>query len=189
MFERYPDVIKFLTPQHPKTSVAPTERAVVGYMDSGWWGQRKIDGRRAQIHVEGGKVELWTRQGTRHTWEVPEQVKVELRRYCGDRRYTVLDGEWADGRIYLFDILRDDQVLLNQLNYRDRYERLLLPFISPVVQLLPILKTTKQCLAELRRDDPLVEGLVFRDPGARGWFDGAIVRCRRKGTKWSLTST
>ena len=188
MFER-PEMTRFLTPQHPKTSLAPTEKTVARYLADGWWGQRKVNGRRAQVHVEGELVQLWTRQGTVHTTVATEQLRDELRRYVGGRTYTVLDGEWLQGKLYLFDILRSDGRLLNNLNYRDRYELLKEPFISPVIQVLPVYRTARQCWQELQSKDPGGEGLVFRDPRARGWFDGAIVRCRREGALWSLTST
>jgi len=131
-----------------------------------------------QLHVAtGGVVTAYTRQGSRHTTPLPQNVIDRIREHL---KPGVYDGEWLRGRdrIYLFDVLYWDKSSLTNLNYTERY--ILLPnLVTPELVTLPLLKTLTACQRILQQPEDEIEGLVFRLPTARGWPDSAIIRCRR----------
>ena len=174
--------MKFLRPQHPKGMLAPRLDAVERMIAAGLYGQRKVHGHRAQIHIEpDGNVVAFTRQGHLHTSALPEKV-VAFLATCADSAPIVLDGEWQkhEGRIYLFDVLATQGRVLDREGHADRFARIAV-FESPWTPALPCLRTAADCWAILTDSDPMTEGLVFRNPATPGFADTAIVRCRKSG--------
>jgi ATP-dependent DNA ligase len=177
---------KHIRPIHPKTEIAPTRDAIQRILDRGWWGQIKIHGHRAQIHIPGpdaGELVVFNRQGQPHRKVLPpETLREVMRIFAPKKAWNVIDAEWlkADDRLFVFDFLKHDDQLLDAETYGERYARLPRAFISPKVLVLPALKTLDQCLAVLADPAPHVEGLIFRSPETRGFVDSGIVRCRKK---------
>lgn len=177
---------RFIRPIHPKAAVAPQREAIKRLLAAGWWGQEKIDGHRAQIHVpslDSDAVVVFNRQGQTHRKALPPHVAAEvLRLFRPARGWSALDAEWlkADDRLFVFDYLRREDTLLDDLSYAERYALLPRVYASPMIATLAPLKTVEQCLAVLAEPSPHVEGLVFRSPTTRGFPDTAIVRCRRR---------
>ena len=177
---------RFIRAMHPKTDIKPDRADVAKVLKAGWWGQLKIHGHRAQIHVPSdphADVEAYNREGQRHAKALPPSVVAEIRRLFQPRLgWTVIDCEWLKGsdRVFVFDLLRDGGELLEDHTYAERYERLPRVYSSAHVETLGLLKTLPSCLEALESPVLHVEGLVFRAPFIRGFIDSAIVRCRRR---------
>lgn len=175
----------FIEPQHPKGELPATQESVEKYIRWGWWGQKKINGYRCQIHIcNKGKVSYFTRQGSLHTRKVPEILTEQLVRHLTpEKGFNVLDAEWQRQQesIYLFDVLQLEGQLLSALTYAERYQKLRkeLFFIEPNIKFLPVYKSVRQCMQVLNKDEEWVEGLVFKLPHNRGWKNDAIQRCRK----------
>lgn len=177
---------KHIRPIHPKTEIAPTRDAILKILERGWWGQVKIHGHRAQIHIPRDEHEdlvIFNRQGQPHKKVLPPDVTAEVRRiFSPESGWNALDAEWlkADDRLFVFDLLKQDDQNLDAMTYAERFALLPRAFISPKIVILPALKTIDQCLAVLNDPTPHVEGLIFRAPATRGFVDSGIVRCRKK---------
>jgi ATP-dependent DNA ligase len=175
----------FIQAPHPKTAISPTRAAIKTVLEAGWWGQVKIHGHRAQIHIPSDPslpVVNYTRHGSQHKVILPEQIALELRRLLAPvEGYSAIDAEWVkdEKRILLFDYLKRNGRVLSSLTYAQRYEFLPRVYRSSCIETMPVLKTLDDCLAVLASDNPLVEGLVFKSPATVGFRDSAIVRCRR----------
>lgn len=177
---------KHIRPIHPKTEIAPSRDAIQRILDRGWWGQVKIHGHRAQIHIpapHAGETVVFNRQGQPHRKVLPpETLREVIRIFAPQTGWNVVDAEWlkSDDRLFVFDFLKHEDQLLDARTYGERYALLPRAFISPKVLVLPALKTLDQCLAVLADPAPHVEGLIFRSPETRGFVDSGIVRCRKK---------
>lgn len=176
----------FIRSMHPKTQIKPEESAMRRILDQGWWAQMKIHGHRAQIHLASSNGEptliAYTRKGSLHTKEVPEELKGEIFRLFSPKEgWSAIDCEWvkSQGKLYLFDYLKKDGHVLRSLNYRERYEMLPQVYQSDLIETLPVYKSVRQCLEVLFSPNPLVEGLVFKSTHSPGFSDTAIVRCRK----------
>src|SRR5690606_26431764 len=96
----------------PKTEIRPQPDAIARILKSGWVGQTKIHGHRAQIHInanESIKPVVFNRQGRVHKKALPNVLIDELRRLLPVKEgWTVVDCEWlkATDQLYLFDILK-----------------------------------------------------------------------------------
>jgi ATP-dependent DNA ligase len=178
----------FLRAMHPKTEISPTPAAVEKILRSGWVGQIKIHGHRAQIHLPAdAKQEMiaYNRQGRRHAKLLPPNIVKELRRlFDVQEGWTVLDCEWVkpEDKLYIFDILKRNGENLRRLTYSERYELLPRSYISPHIQTLPLLKTVDKCMQVLHSQEEHIEGLVFKSPTTKGFEDTSIVRCRKRPT-------
>ncbi len=176
---------KFIRAMHPKTEIKPQRAAIENVLKAGWWGQLKIHGHRAQIHIPShpsAELDAYNRQGRIHAKLLPPALAAELRRlFQPARGVTVIDCEWLKGedRLFVFDMLRHAGDLLEDSTYAERYELLPRVYASPHIETLGVLKTVPSCLAVLETVQPHIEGLVFRAPFVRGFLDTAIVRCRR----------
>lgn len=171
---------------HPKSAIPPTRIAIKRVLDLGWWGQVKIHGHRAQIHLSADENALpivYTRQGERHKKTLPQAIVLELKRlFAPVGGWTVIDAEWhkPSDKLYIFDILKHNGRLLDTYTFADRYELLPRVYTSPMVETLPLLKSVEQCLSVLESADERVEGLVFKSPLTEGFLDTGIVRCLKR---------
>lgn len=176
----------FIKAMHPKTEISSTPASIEKILRSGWVGQMKVHGHRAQIHISAdSKIEpiVYNRQGRPHKKLLPPEIAQELRRILKlNKDWTVIDSEWLkpEEKLFIFDILKQDGKLLRSLSYADRYERLPRSYISPFVKTLPLLTTSAKCIEVLARTEPYIEGLVFKALNAKGFEDTSIVRCRKR---------
>ena len=175
----------FLRPMHPKTEIRPRVDAIQRVLDAGWVGQLKIHGHRAQIHISADPQEpvtLYNRQGQVHKKDISPLMLSELRRVFGPTSgWNVLDGEWLkpEERIYVFDFIKQENLLLNRLNFQERWHKLPRAYLSPCLQTLPYLTTLAQCLEALALPSENIEGLVFKSL-TPGFEDTSIIRCRKE---------
>lgn len=174
----------FIKAMHPKTEVSPTLPSVQKLLKSGWVGQMKIHGHRAQIHLnEGEDPIVYNRQGKPHKKLLPPEIAEELFRILDLKRgWTVLDAEWLkpENKLFIFDILKSNDELLRKFTYEERYKLLPRSYISPYIQTLPVLTTVEKCMAVLETTEEYIEGLVFKSLKTKGFEDTSIVRCRKK---------
>lgn len=176
----------FIRAMHPKTEISPTLPAVTKILKAGWVGQMKIHGHRAQIHISADpkeKVVAYNRQGREHKMLLPDKIAGELRRIFEPKSgWTVIDAEWLkpEGKLFVFDLLKQNDQLLRKLSYGERFALLPRSYISPCVKTLPILSTPEKCMAVLATPDEYIEGLVFKSLNTKGFSDTAIVRCRKR---------
>lgn len=177
---------KHIRPIHPKTEIAPTRAAVENILSLCWWGQTKIHGHRAQIHIPSrldADLVVFNRMGQPHRKILPPDVVQEVFRIFRPKSgWNVIDAEWlkADDRLFVFDFLKREDRMLDSYSYGDRYELLPRVYSSPKIVTLPPLKTVDQCMAVLADPTDYVEGLVFRSPATIGFVDSGIVRCRKR---------
>ncbi len=176
----------FIKAMHPKTEISPTPAAVEKMLKAGWVGQIKIHGHRAQIHLPADSNEapiVYNRMGRPHKKLLPDKIVAELRRLIPVKKdWTVIDAEWLkpEDKIYIFDILKSNGLLLRGLTYLERSQLLPKLYISPYLQTLPHLTTSTKCLEVLASTDANVEGLVFKSRDSKGFEDTSIVRCRKR---------
>jgi hypothetical protein len=175
----------YIRAMHPKTEIRPDRAAIKRVLDMGWAGQLKIHGHRAQFHVSANPEEevlAYNRQGVFHRKEVPEDLASELRRlFLPTKGWSVVDAEWLKGenKVYVFDYLKKDGVILKGRTYQERYDMLPRAYISPIIETLPLYKTVEKCMEALDRDDERIEGLVFKALETPGFNDTSIIRCRK----------
>jgi hypothetical protein len=175
----------FIRAMHPKTEIRPDTLVIRRILQSGWVGQIKIHGHRAQIHISADPDEpilVYNRQGQLHKQELSPKMEKELRRiFAPEREWTVLDAEWLkpEQKIFVFDVLKQDGRSLSRLTYLERYKLLPRNFISPVVSVLGLIDDVDRCLEVLSDADPKVEGLVFKAKSTSGFRDSSIIRCRK----------
>lgn len=155
-------------------------------LDSGWAGQLKVHGHRAQIHVPASssqKILVFNRQGNPHKKALPAAAALELRRlFQPAKGWNVVDGEWLKEKdhFFIFDFLKQDDRLLSDLTYSERHALLPRAFLSPHIKVLPLLRALEDCVGTLERLPAHAEGLVFKSLVSPGFEDTAIVRCRVK---------
>ncbi len=175
---------RFIKPIHPKTMIAPEEGMIRKVMASGWWGQPKIHGHRAQIHIpsDDSPCLAFNRHGKFHKESLPAEIQDELRRvFRPSSDWNVIDAEWIKPQkmLYVFDFLKHEGKVLDDHSFSERYELIPKFFLSPHMTTLPVFKTPERCLSYLESDlSEIVEGLVFRAAFSRGFSDHTIVRCR-----------
>lgn len=177
---------RFIKPIHPKASIAPTPEAIKNILKAGWWGQVKIHGHRAQIHLpakDHHEIVVFNRQGQLHQKKLPEKLAFELMRVFKPKKdWNVIDGEWlkATDQLFIFDALKWEGRLLDRLSYQERFSILPRVFGISDIQVLSPLRTVEACLQVLYDVNPVIEGLVFKSPTTKGFSDTAVVRCRRQ---------
>ena len=176
----------YIKAMHPKTEISPTRAAVEKILRAGWVGQVKIHGHRAQIHISADLTEdpiVYNRQGRPHKMLLPNEITTELRRILDlEDGWTVIDAEWIkpESKLYIFDVLKQDDQLLRRLSYAERFALLPKSFISPYIKTLPLLTNTEKCMDVLASREEHIEGLVFKSLSSKGFEDTSIVRCRKK---------
>jgi len=177
---------RFIPAPHPKTEIRPTREAIERVLGSGWVGQMKVHGHRAQIHLNADPSTAplaFTRQGTLHKLELSREIGAELRRILPlHNGWSAIDAEWIKPRkqLYLFDYLKKDGIELDMLTYPQRYALFPRDFLSPHITLLPLLPTLEKCLAVLGQEGEHVEGLVFKSLNSPGFSDTSVLRCRKR---------
>ena len=176
----------FIKAMHPKSEIKAHKDAIERILQQGWWGQPKIHGHRAQIHLASDTqpdVLVYTRKGGLHKKPMPAAMANELYRLLGPQKgYTVLDAEWVKktDKLYLFDILKREGQLLQGYTYAERYAILPQVYKSELIETLPVIKTAAKCLKLLASNDPMIEGLVFKSSTSKGFSDTSVIRCRKK---------
>ena len=175
---------QFIRPIHPKTEIRPQADVIARILKSGWVGQTKIDGHRAQVHIHADasiKPVAFNRQGQEHKKVFPDALATELRRILPiNSGWTVIDCEWlkATDHLYLFDIIKLNDQLLKTMTYAERYSMLPQIYKSELVETLGLYKTTAKCMEVLESAGEHIEGLVFRALNSKGFSDTSIIRCR-----------
>lgn len=175
---------RFIRPIHPKTQIAPEEPAIRKVMALGWWGQPKIHGHRAQIHIpsDHSPCIVYNRQGNIHKERLTAAMESELKRIFAPKSdWNVIDAEWMkpEEKIYVFDFLKHEGTILDDLTFAERYELIPKLYVSPHISTVPVFKTPEKCVEYLSSALPaFIEGLVFRASLSRGFSDNTIVRCR-----------
>ena len=175
----------FIKPMHPKTMIAPERNAIQKVIAAGWWGQPKVHGHRAQIHIPADKsleCKVYNRQGRLHKERLSSGLESELRRiFTPKKDWNCIDAEWLkpQEKIFVFDFLKYEGALLDESSFAERYELIPKLYLSPHLSTLPVFKTTDACMNYLSSPLPdYIEGLVFRAANTKGFSDSAIVRCR-----------
>jgi hypothetical protein len=174
----------FIRPMHPKTEIRADRAAMEKVLNAGWVGQLKIHGHRAQIHISSNlEIEplAYNRQGQLHKLDLSKDIIKELRRlFLPSQGWNVIDAEWLkpEGKLFVFDYIKKDGELLNNLNYGDRFKLLPRAYISPSISTLPVITDITKCLDILKAPPANCEGLVFKSTSTRGFEDTSIVRCR-----------
>lgn len=87
-------------------SPEPTAAAILQRLQAPVWLEEKYDGIRCQLHKQGVRVELYSRDLNRMTDQFPDLVRGAARQLQGD---CILDGEllaWRDGRALPFSELQ-----------------------------------------------------------------------------------
>jgi hypothetical protein len=177
---------KFIRPMHPKSEIKADAPSVHKVLAAGWVGQMKVHGHRAQIHIPADaskRIVVFNRQGNEHKKALSEKILRELRRlFSPAKGWNVIDAEWLkdEEKIFVFDIIKHEGVLLQRLSFPERWKLLPRAYISPVFSTLPLLDTPEKCLKLLNRPPEHCEGLVFKSLSRRGFADSSIVRCRLK---------
>lgn len=100
--------------------------------------------------------------------------------FFGRPEENVFVGEWhqKSNMMYLFDILMLSGTPLDSRTYSERFDTLMSFYrILPNVKFLGVISTEEECMEVICGNDPIVEGLVFKNQNASGWGDGSIVRC------------
>ncbi len=177
---------KHIRPIHPKTEIAPNRGAIEQILSLGWWGQTKIHGHRAQVHIPSDpqqELVFFNRMGQRHSKVLASDVSDELSRIFRPKSgWNVIDAEWlkSEDRFFVFDLLKREDKILDSLSYGERYALLPRVYVSPKIVTLPPLKTIDQCMAVLADPSAHIEGLIFRSVATTGFLDNGIVRCRKR---------
>ena len=92
----------FHPPQFMLASPEPSAASILGRLSPPVWLEEKYDGIRCQLHKQGERVELYSRDLHRITGQFPELVRAARRELPAD---CILDGEllaWRDGRALPF---------------------------------------------------------------------------------------
>jgi len=176
---------RYIRAMHPKTEIRSDRATIEKVLSSGWVGQLKIHGHRAQIHLPSDSdqpVIAYNRQGEAHKKLLPPEIIAELNRlFRPAHGWSVIDAEWIKpkNKLFIFDFLKKEDELLSHLNYAERHRLLPREYLSPYLSTLPLLNTIEKCLQALAKPDPHLEGLVFKSLNTPGFSDTSIVRCRR----------
>ncbi len=179
----------YIKAMHPKTEISPTLSSVQKILKSGWVGQMKVHGHRAQIHLSADLDQepvVYNRQGQPHKKLLPDEMLGELRRvFHLEKGWTVIDAEWIKplDKLYLFDVLKSNDEILRRLSYGERWKFLPRSYLSPHLQTLPFLTTVEKCMEILEGpDEDHIEGLVFKSLTSSGFEDTSIIRCRKRSS-------
>jgi ATP-dependent DNA ligase len=176
----------FIRAMHPKSEIRPDPDVIRRILSTGWIGQLKIHGHRAQIHVSSDeRVIAFTRLGKLHSKELPAPMLSEIRRlFRPQRGWNAVDSEWlkAEDKLFVFDFLKKEGASLRHLTYPERWKLLPRAYLSPNVFTLPMIRDLKGCLAVIGNPPAHIEGLVFKSSTTTGFSDTSIVRCRVRRT-------
>ncbi len=139
------------------------EEEVQHYLENAQYGaQEKLDGHRTLIRKEQDTIEGINRKGL--VIPVAENLHHEIKNFAED---FILDGEFLNNTLYVFDILSHNGKEIQSLAYQERYE-ILEKFFSNKktssiikVALASTSKEKKSLLQKLKKNNK--EGIVFKD--------------------------
>jgi ATP-dependent DNA ligase len=119
--------------------------------DPDWYFQQKIDGIRGQLIVEPGRAPYFlSRSGRPLVSSTAAKITTPLLRKFG--RPTagpsyMVDGELLNGKWYVFDIVVGDDVRVPYATRADRVEAWVATLDLPMVEALPLARTTEEKIA------------------------------------------
>ena len=175
----------YIKTAHPKTEIQVDAAAFRRILEAGWWGQVKIHGHRAQIHLPAepkADCLVYNRHGRLHAKHLEPEIISEFRRiFSLEKSWTVLEAEWLkdENKLFLFDCIKLDGRNLSTLSYEKRYELLPKLYLSPFLTTLPVLRTVEDCMAVLKDTAPHIEGLIFKSRHSIGFPNHSMIRCRK----------
>ncbi len=175
----------FIKTAHPKKEVQINAQTFQRILDADWWGQTKIHGHRAQIHLSADSQEnclVYNRHGKLHAKELEGLIIDELRRILAPKKgWTVIEAEWLknEQKLFLFDCIKLNDELLSTLTYEERYRFLPKLYISPHIVTLPVLRTVEECMAVINNPAAEIEGVIFKSRHTKGYSDHSLIRCRK----------
>lgn len=177
-----------------KPQLAKSESSLPDSLD-GWWGQPKLDGYRAIIHVynqpqgDKGYAKAYSRRMNDITESLPELGEIDwpAGKYILDCEVIASDGTYKStseriGRksenverevemeFGFFDIIMSAGEEVHDLPYRKRYDKLDSALISvddERVGILPVYKNEEKA----RKEGRIHEGVIWKNPDARYSFD------------------
>ncbi len=171
---------------HPKTEISSDRVSFENILKQGWWGQAKIHGHRAQIHLSADSQEpslVYNRHGKLHARRLDVEIEDELRRIIPLKlAWSAIEAEWLknEKKIYIFDFIKMNGRILSTLSYQERYEMIPRIYQSEFVSTLSVLRRGTECLQVFSDPDPKIEGLIFKSSQSIGFSDSALIRCRKK---------
>jgi ATP-dependent DNA ligase len=179
---------KYIPTGHPQHTVKASIESVNLYLSRGWVCEPKIDGWFCQVHIDSAKkVMALTKNGFRLAKGLPPPLKEALKEQLApEKGLTVVVGEWVAslGRLYLFDMVIDGDESLSTDSYENRFARLPKGDFPPLF-VVPKITAAEEAMGILSAEDDLIEGLVFRDPNAKGFSQSSMARCRKDGHRHS----
>lgn len=184
---RYPS--KFIKTGHPRKELLPDPQVFRRILSEGWWGQCKMHGHRAQIHISASPEDgcfAFNRHGNLHARPLEAEMVTELRRILAPQKgWSAIEAEWLkpEKKLFLFDYIKKDDEVLSALNYEERYNLLPRLYLSPFVSTLVVLRSVEECLDMMKNPSPDVEGIVFKSRYSKGFSDLSMIRCRKKESR------
>lgn len=181
----------FIRTGHPKQEIRADAQVFRSILEEGWWGQCKIHGHRAQIHISPLASEgcfAFNRHGSLHAKMLDDDMVTELRRILGPSKgWTAVEAEWLkpERKLFLFDYIKKDNQTLSHLSYQERYQMLPRLYLSPFVSTLPVLRTVEECMETMKDPDPKIEGLMFKSRHSKGFSNLSMIRCRKSEARYS----
>jgi ATP-dependent DNA ligase len=178
-------VSRFLKTGHPEKEIRADVQTFRRILEEGWWGQAKIHGHRAQIHISAAVEDsclVFNRHGRLHAKLLDPEIVAELRRILSPQSdWSTIEAEWlkSERKLFLFDYIKKDGKVLSSLNYEERYQLLPRLYLSPFVSTLAILRTAEECMEIMKDPSPHIEGLMFKSRHSKGFSDFSMIRCRK----------
>ncbi|MBI2601464.1 MAG: hypothetical protein HYW48_00260 [Deltaproteobacteria bacterium] len=175
----------FIKTAQPKKEIREDPLAFRRILDAGWWGQMKIHGHHAQIHLSSNQGEeclVYNRHGKLHARSLDEELSTELRRILHlESGWSAIEAEWLknEKKLFLFDYIKFNGQVLSSSSYEERYQLLPRLYRSDCIATLPVLRTVEECLQVMKNTEPYIEGLVFKSRCTVGFSSHSIVRCRK----------
>jgi ATP-dependent DNA ligase len=180
----------FVKVPRPRAELPATKETVLEMLGKGWAVQPKWDGVKVQIEIYQGGVAYYNKSGQPLTKKVSDGVTADCHHLFNTG--TVLEGELLkDGKVVIFDIVKEDSMVLWNCTFEQRFERLVDLFSGHRTGELLICPTywdtllgrklAVKILEDHESDD--TEGLVYRSP-SKGFPESGIIRSRRKGRRF-----
>ena len=179
----------FIKTAHPKKEIKVDISAFRRILEEGWWGQCKIHGHRAQIHLSANPAEkclAFNRHDQLHAKELDTEIITELRRILDlQKGWSAIEAEWLkpEKKLFLFDYIKANDVILATLGYEERYQLLPRAYLSPHIATLAVLRTAEDCMAVIRDPAAHIEGLLFKSRFSQGFSNHSMIRCRKSATR------
>jgi len=139
-----------------------------------WWFEQKLDGIRLAVRIENLDVQVWGRNGTLVTKPEAQIARRAFQKFPGTWTF---DGEFVDGKFWVFDMPHALDVVSPDMPYEQRRDKLdkfegVLVSHSDLIRVLPTYRTADEkftiaqaCIADnceglilKRKDAPYLEG-------------------------------